>query len=99
LFNCSRCRALSPAYVNTATGLELHQFHWLADAEIGELPPEWNVLVGVQPLPPSPKIVHYTLGGPWFDDCLDMPASDRWLAARAAMNHPLESALAVHHEA
>jgi len=70
LFNCSRCRALSPAYVNTATGLELHQFHWLADAEIGELPPEWNVLVGVQPLPPSPKIVHYTLGGPWFDDCL-----------------------------
>jgi len=56
---------------------------------IGVLPPAWNVLVGVQPLPATPKILHYTLGGPWFDDCLTMPASDRWLAARAAMNEPL----------
>jgi hypothetical protein len=26
LFNNTRCRALTPEYVNTATGLELHQF-------------------------------------------------------------------------
>jgi hypothetical protein len=89
LFQCARCTALSPEYVNTATGLELHQFHWLDDAEIGALPPEWNVLVGVQPVPPEPKILHYTLGGPWFSDCLDMPESDRWLRARQAMNRPL----------
>lgn len=89
LFNCARCTALTPELVNSASGLELHQFHWLADEQIGALPPEWNVLVGVQPLPAAPKILHYTLGGPWFDDCLTMPASDRWLAARAAMNEPL----------
>ncbi len=89
LFNCERCRALTPEYVNTATGLELHQFRWLADGAIGDLPPEWNVLVGVQPVPASPKVLHYTLGGPWFDDCLDMPESGRWLEARAAMNRPL----------
>ncbi len=89
LFNCARCTALTPELVNSASGLALHQFHWLADEQIGALPPEWNVLVGVQPLPAAPKILHYTLGGPWFDDCLTMPASDRWLAARAAMNEPL----------
>jgi lipopolysaccharide biosynthesis glycosyltransferase len=89
LFNCARCAALTPEFVNTASGLELHQFRWLEDEEIGELPPEWNVLVGVQPVPAEPKVLHYTLGGPWFDDCLDMPESDRWLEAREAMNHPL----------
>src|SRR3546814_6938220 len=26
LFNCARCTALTPDYVNSATGLELHQF-------------------------------------------------------------------------
>lgn len=89
LFNCERCRALTPEFVNSATGLELHQFRWLADAEIGELPPAWNVLVGVQELPPEPKVLHYTLGGPWFDDCRTMPESERWLQAHAAMNQPL----------
>ena len=89
LFNCSRCRRLTPEYVNTASGLELHQFRWLADEAIGDLPPEWNVLVGVQPVPASARILHYTLGGPWFDDCQTMPQSERWQAARAAMNHPL----------
>lgn len=89
LFNCSRCTTLTPDYVNRASGLDLHQFRWLADEAIGELPPEWNVLVGVQPVPAEPKVLHYTLGGPWFDDCLDMPESERWLQARAAMNRPL----------
>ena len=100
LFNCARCTALTPAFVNTASGLELHQFHWLADEQIGALPPEWNVLVGVQPLPAAPKVLHYTLGGPWFDDCLTMPSSDQWLAARSAMNEPLAvepiSTVAIH---
>src|ERR1700693_2486545 len=46
LMNCARCRALTPEYVNTASGLELHQFKWLGtDALIGELPSRWNHLV------------------------------------------------------
>jgi len=89
LFNCKRCHDLTPAYANTASGLELHQFKWLSDSEIGELPPEWNVLVGAQPVPTNTQILHYTLGGPWFDDCLDMPHSSIWQEARVAMNHPL----------
>ena len=50
LFNNARCRALTPEYVNSATGLELHQFKWLGgDALIGELPHRWNHLVGYDP--------------------------------------------------
>ena len=37
LFNNARCRALTPEYVNTASGLELHRFAWLEDAMIGAL--------------------------------------------------------------
>lgn len=85
LFNNARCRALTPERVNTASGLELHQFQWLDDAEIGALPPEWNVLVGVQEIPEHPKVLHYTLGGPWFADCQDMPEGERWLAEREAV--------------
>jgi hypothetical protein len=32
LFNNARCRALTPHYVSTASGLELHQFKWLSSA-------------------------------------------------------------------
>ena len=40
MFNGPRCTTLTPEYVNTASGLELHQFKWLnSDTEIGDLPP------------------------------------------------------------
>lgn len=89
IFNCARCQALSPDYVNQATGLELHQFRWLADDLIGDIPPEWNVLVGAQPIPENPMMLHFTLGGPWFPDCQAVPESQRWLTAWKAMNQPL----------
>lgn len=91
LFNAARCTQLTTDYVNTASGLDLHQFRWLEDDQIGSLPPEWNVLVGVQPIPDTPRILHYTLGGPWFDDCRAMAESDRWLRGLASLNHPLPS--------
>ena len=69
LLNCSRCTALTPEYVNTATGLELHRFHWLAgDHEIGAVPEGWNHLVAVQDPAKAEgaPLLHWTLGGPWF---------------------------------
>jgi len=69
LLNCSRCTALTVEYVNTASGLELHRFHWLAgDHDIGAVPEGWNHLVSVQE-PAKAKnapLLHWTLGGPWF---------------------------------
>jgi lipopolysaccharide biosynthesis glycosyltransferase len=91
LFNTSRCTALTPDYVNTASGLDLHRFHWLAgDHEIGAIPDRWNHLVDVQappqlaPEPGGAALLHWTLGGPWFRESRTMggPLAARWYAAR-----------------
>jgi hypothetical protein len=78
LFNNARCRALTPDYVNSATGLELHRFAWTEDALIGALPLEWNWLVGEYPHNAQAKIVHFTLGGPYFDEYRDCDYADEW---------------------
>jgi hypothetical protein len=86
LFNNARCRALSPEYVNTASGLELHQFKWLdSDDLIGALPDRWNHLVGYNPPRRDASLVHYTLGGPYFDEYRDCEYSKEWFAERDAM--------------
>lgn len=68
LFNCEHPahRRLNLHSVNHMPGRWLHAFSWLHDAEVGELPAEWNWLVGVQPKPSAPAIAHFTLGGPWL---------------------------------
>ena len=68
LFKAKLCRLLTPDYINTATGMELHQFDWMPDAMIGSLPKAWNWLVGEYPQNPDAKLWHYTLGGPWFKE-------------------------------
>jgi hypothetical protein len=86
LFNNARCRALTPDYVNAASGLELHQFKWLAaDDEIGDLPPQWNHLVGYNAPRPDASLVHFTLGGPYFADYADCEYADEWRAEKARM--------------
>lgn len=83
LFNNARCRALTPDYVQTATGLDLHQFRWLAgDAEIGALPLEWNWLVGEYPHNLQARIAHFTRGGPYFPDYAGCDYADEWRAVR-----------------
>jgi lipopolysaccharide biosynthesis glycosyltransferase len=81
LFNNARCKALTPDYVNTATGLQLHQFKWLgSDDEIGPLPLVWNWLVGEYDYNSDAKIIHYTRGGPYFADYKDSDYADDWAA-------------------
>ena len=86
LFNNARCRALTPDYVNTASGLELHQFRWLeSDAMIGALPHRWNYLVGYDAPSEDIALAHYTIGGPYFSEYADCPLADEWRAERDAM--------------
>lgn len=88
LFNNAKCTALTPEYVNTATGLELHQFKWLESEElIGSLPGVWNHLVGYDPIIPVEQIknLHYTEGGPYFEDYVDTDYADVWLKEKEAM--------------
>lgn len=64
--------------VNTLRGLDLHQFTWLKDDEIGELPAEWNHLVGVDVPRPDAKIVHFTLGIPTMRGYENCEYADEW---------------------
>ena len=79
LMNCKKCTQLTPNYVNRASGLELHQYKWLeGDNLIGELPLEWNWLVGEYEYKEDVKNVHYTKGGPWFEEYKNCDYSQDW---------------------
>jgi len=79
LMNCKKCTTLTPDYVNKASGLELHQFKWLeGDHLIGDLPLEWNWLVGEYEHKDDVKNVHYTKGGPWFEEYKECDYSQDW---------------------
>ena len=86
LLNCARCTALTPDYVNRATGLELHQFKWLGNDDlIGSIPAQWNHLVGYDAPRRDASLVHYTIGGPWFPEYEHCEYADEWRAERRDM--------------
>ncbi|WP_331371770.1 glycosyltransferase family protein [Sinorhizobium chiapasense] len=83
LFNNAKCTALTPDYVNTATGLQLHQFKWLESEElIGALPPTWNWLVNEYDYNPAANLVHFTDGGPYFAEYKNDDYAEEWFATR-----------------
>lgn len=86
LFNNAKCRALTPEYVNKASGLELHQFKWLGNDDlIGALPERWNHLVGYNPPRKDAALVHFTQGGPYFAEYRNCEYAKEWFDAREAM--------------
>jgi len=78
VFDCELCQALTPEYVNTATGLDLHQFRWVDDARIGQLDPAWNHLVGECASNPAARLVHFTLGTPCFAKFSGCEFAEEW---------------------
>ncbi|MDX2143313.1 MAG: hypothetical protein SFV19_08155 [Rhodospirillaceae bacterium] len=88
LFNNAKCTNLTTDYVNTATGLELHQFKWLHDDSlIGEIPARWNHLVDYDPPLPEADVsmLHYTEGGPYFEAYRNCGYANLWFEERARM--------------
>jgi lipopolysaccharide biosynthesis glycosyltransferase len=88
VFDNAKCRALTPEYVNTATGLQLHRMLWTSDDRIGSLPLAWNWLVGEYEPNDAAKILHYTLGTPCFSDYAACDQADVWWQEFAAMTSP-----------
>ena len=86
LFNCSHPsnKKLSVDLVNSETGSFLHQFKWLEDNEIGSLDERWNWLEGwtSNHSDKKPYAVHYTRGGPWFDEWQDVEFASEWINER-----------------
>jgi len=87
VFHNNSCRTLTPEYVNTASGLELHRLNWVHyDWEILSLPIEWNWLVGeYESGGEDAHILHYTLGGPWFPEYARCDYALEWHAERVSM--------------
>lgn len=72
LWNCAHPsnKIVTTEFINDekTTGKYLHRFSWLKDEEIGKLDHTWNYLVGVYHDIETPKLIHYTEGGPWFEN-------------------------------
>jgi len=80
LWNCGHPSnlALSPTTIASSTGSQLHQFSWLTDDKIGELPMEWNWLPDEYGANQNAKLIHYTLGAPCFAESKNSPMSEHW---------------------
>lgn len=89
LLNCDHpgVRSLTPDVVNRESGSYLHRMQWAPDADIGALPETWNWLEGWcrKPAHDTPKAVHFTRGGPWFEQWRNVDYGDLWTAERDAM--------------
>ena len=84
LWNCGHPsnQKISKELINNpeTTGKYLHRFSWLKDEEIGAIPHYWNWLVGwyKEPNDGNPKAIHYTEGGPWFENYRDCDYHQKW---------------------
>ncbi|HTP62124.1 MAG TPA: glycosyltransferase [Burkholderiales bacterium] len=85
LLNNERCGALSPEYVNAAMPKQLHRFEWTEDALVGDLPIEWNWLVGEYAYNAAAKNVHFTRGGPYFEEFKDCDYAAEWFEENRRM--------------
>ncbi|MDC1061724.1 glycosyltransferase [Hellea sp.] len=95
LLNCSKCKILTPEYINSASGLDLHRFNWLeGDHLIGEIPHEWNFLIDYDPGElEDQKILHYTDGGPYYSTFENCQFSEVWVNERHHMLKATEKSL------
>jgi hypothetical protein len=89
LWNCGHPanRALTPEFVQRATGAQLHRFTWLTDELIGALPREWNWLPDEFGANLDAKLLHWTLGAPCFHEFADAPMAAEWHREHSLANH------------
>lgn len=86
VFNCftQGCKRLTPERVNGLSGKYLHQFEW--SNSVGDLPLEWNHLVGEYDPNPDAKVIHFTLGTPCFKGYENQEWADEWFREKELMN-------------
>lgn len=82
LWNCAhhKNKILTPEFVQSSTGPQLHRFTWLDNSDIGSLPVEWNWLPDEFGTNQNAKLLHYTLG---------LRMSDVWATELANTNYYL----------
>jgi hypothetical protein len=102
LWNCGHPAnaTLVPELINDEnnSGQFFHRFQWLDDQLIGELSHEYNWLVNWyhEPKDGQPKAIHYTEGGPWFDNYKFCEYGYQWAVERNQYEKSLISPPVVH---
>ncbi len=76
LFNCEKCKMLTPEVVETAK--KLHTIDWVEEGLIGDIPTDWNHLVGYDKPRDDAKLVHFTQGVPAYPETNTCEYSDAW---------------------
>ena len=81
VWNCAHPsnKGVDPKFIGDADAATLHRFLWLKDEEIGQLSTKWNWLVGEYDNPTTDiKVLHWTLGGPYFEEYSNTEFSKEW---------------------
>jgi lipopolysaccharide biosynthesis glycosyltransferase len=80
LWNCSHPAnyLVTPDFVMSSSGAQLHRFTWLTDDLIGELPITWNWLPDEFGENSNANLLHWTLGAPCFHEYSTAPMSSEW---------------------
>jgi lipopolysaccharide biosynthesis glycosyltransferase len=79
IMDCAKLTIWTKRAAETQPARYLHQFYDIPDARIGNIPETWNVL---DRRDEQTKMIHYTSGGPWFEQCRDHPDGLVWFAYR-----------------
>lgn len=79
LWNCGHPanRILTPDFVSQSPGSLLHRFGWLKDDLIGEIPQEWNCIVGEMDISGA-SLLHFSLGIPAMKFYQHSHGSEHW---------------------
>jgi hypothetical protein len=69
MFNCEHpsCKNLNIETVNNQSAKYLHRMEWCDSNEIGDIPYQYNYLLGYY-FTNDAKAIHYTEGGPWHNE-------------------------------
>jgi hypothetical protein len=89
LFNCGHPanRVLTPEYVQDPQQCRApHSIDWLPENLVGDLPREWNHLVGYDAPRSDAKLVHYTQGMPIFEETSGSEYAEEWKTEHTKAN-------------
>jgi lipopolysaccharide biosynthesis glycosyltransferase len=89
MFNCGHPanQILTPDYVQDPQRCKApHAIDWLSEDLVGDLPREWNHLVGYDAPRADAKLVHYTQGMPIFEETSGSEYAEAWKAEHAKAN-------------
>lgn len=82
-FKNAKCKKLEPRLIETGSPQTLD---WAENNAIGEIPSEWNHLVGYDDLRTDAKVVHFTQGLPCFPETEGCEYGEHWMAEMRLCN-------------